>query len=323
MFDDRFIKQENRDKKLDDDWLPLTFNELDIKKESYKKDFSVFLYDQERQDDQFKDFFSREEKEEPDEKKMGSELEQEKKRTVQDEKEILLKQEEQRKQKEIFLKNEERRKEEENVNQKLKEGYDNGFIRGKKEGFEQGKEEGYKEGFDKGKEEGFFKGKEEGLDKGLFEGEEKGYEEGQKKAADIVKQISNVLSKLETHWQDMVSVNENKILDLIFKVVEKIIYTKLETDNEIIKKTIIDVFKAVPESSANKVNVSISPEDYKYIELIKEDFFKEIDKNKTISFNPNPSLNRGDCRIETKSGTIDTTVEERIELVKDSLMRNI
>lgn len=314
MFD-QFIKKFKASK---NDWTPINVQKFDSINGAERKstDFTLFSVDKKKVEEEFTNFsINGAVKNSKDVVVSLSQIKQKQKEDVLKTKE---KNRDFTKKKNILERQEAVKKENEELANRRKTGYDEGFKKGQKAGLKEGIEEGIKQGKESGYKDGFEKGKAEGLDKGLFEGEEKGYEDGQKKAENIIKHISDISQKLENQWRDMVAVNEKKMVSLIFKIVEKVIYTKLETTPEIVKNTIMEAFKIIPDGI--KAEVSISPEDYEYVQIIKEDFFKDIKKFKNIEFNSIPSINRGGCKIETKSGVVDTSIEERLDAIKQSLL---
>ena len=239
-------------------------------------------------------------------------------RILSDEKEnhdLRKKEEDNYKKTQENLETKKREIEKEKIKKIEKEAYEKAYADGLKEGFAKGEKAGSKTG----KTEGMKDGREEGYLAGSLEGDLRGYEEGQKKAEKIIEHLKQVTDNLENQLQDMVSINEKKILQMIFKIVEKVIYAKLETDPEIIKKAILESFKFVPES--DKAIISVSKEDYEYIEIVKNDFFENLKNLKNIEFVSNPSLNRGECKIETKAGEIETSAEERLEAIRRTILQ--
>ncbi len=66
---------------------------------------------------------------------------------------------------------------------------------------------------------------------------------------------------------------------------------------------------------AEEVVLSVSQDDYEYIEMIKDEFFETVDSLTSISVRSDPSLKRGICKIETITASISSDVESRLEAV--------
>jgi len=181
-----------------------------------------------------------------------------------------------------------------------------GFLKGEKDGFDKG----HKEGVDKGFEEGVARGKEEGIKEGLKEGTDAGYAEGVGKAEAQTAYLHQIITELDTLWVNMVKKHEVQIIDLISKIAGKVVSGAVKVDNDIVKRAILHAFEVMPETV--DVSISVNPEDYEYIEMIKEDFFAAFKELQSISVNATPAVNRGGCKVESKVGQINSSIEERL-----------
>lgn len=165
-----------------------------------------------------------------------------------------------------------------------------------------------------GFEAGFRKGEKAGYDAGFAKGEKEGFDAGIVSAAEKASNLENILSEVDGLWTHLVQRYEKQIMQLICRISEKVIYTQAAVNHEIVKEAILHAFEEIPEPE--EVTISVNPEDFEYIQLIKEDFFKKIKDLKQVSVLSTPSIQRGGCKIETRSGQVDTTIESRFEAVQ-------
>ncbi|MBF0210858.1 MAG: hypothetical protein HQK68_08250 [Desulfamplus sp.] len=193
-------------------------------------------------------------------------------------------------------------------------GYEDGLARGMEDGFQSGHEKGSQEGYDAG----FQKGEGEGYDAGFQKGEEDGKVIADAKALEIVSSLEDILQKAENSWQNSIKTHEPKILSLICKIAEKIVFAKVELDDSIVKGSILNALSTMPEPE--DIILNISPDDYEYVEMIKDDFFANIKSLKSISVISNPSVQRGGCKIESSQGKVETDIQTRLEQVFTSVM---
>jgi len=206
-----------------------------------------------------------------------------------------------------------RKKESSTDRDRTKDAADKGFN----QGFEQGKKQGYDQGFEQGKTDGF----EQGFEKGRFEGFEKGETEAGKemeqKSEEKIETLEGMLEKLDTCYQDMVYANEEKILSLVQRITEKVVFAKVEVDQTVVKNTILDALGklAAPE----EIVLMVSGSDYEYIEMVKEDFFEAVKSLKSVAVKSDPSIKPGGCRIESAKGAIETDPEEKLRKIFDSI----
>jgi flagellar assembly protein FliH len=69
-----------------------------------------------------------------------------------------------------------------------------------------------------------------------------------------------------------------------------------------------------------EVTVEIHPEDVEFIEAAKEDFFRQVKALKHMAIVPDPSVNPGGCRVKTRFGEVDATLESRLDAIQRTLM---
>jgi flagellar assembly protein FliH len=200
-------------------------------------------------------------------------------------------------------------------------GYREGFEKGMEQGLEQGEKKGFEEGlikgetsgFEKGEKEGDIKGHEQGFERGLKEGEEKGETETREKGTEILNSLEHSLKTADQTLDLLVEKYEERIISLIQKIAQKAVLARVEVDDEIVKHMILDSLKhlVAPE----EINLSVSSEDYEYIEMVKDEFFEKIDSLTSISVSSDPSIKRGGCKIATNTASISTDVESRLETI--------
>ena len=92
-------------------------------------------------------------------------------------------------------------------------------------------------------------------------------------------------------------------------------------DNDIVRKAILNAFEMIPEPV--DVTIELNTEDYEYIENVKEDLFREITDLRNVTVTSNPSMPKGGCKIETRSGEVNSSIESRLEAIQQSVIDSI
>ncbi len=200
-----------------------------------------------------------------------------------------------------------------------------GFAKGYEDGCEKGHSEGYEKGFDKGREEGLARGREEGLAKGEAEGfakgeadgVKKGEKESRKEASHILESLQKSLSAVDTVLNDVVDAHEQELVELVFKIAEKAVHASLDTTDDIVRRTVVDALKTLAQP--RDIELSISPEDYEYIEMVKDSFFEAVGSLQHVAVKSDPMVHRGGCRIETDSASVSTDPEAKLAAVYEAV----
>lgn len=201
------------------------------------------------------------------------------------------------------------------------------FDRGYEEGKAKGYDEGFAQGFDQGQAQGFATGESEGMEKGEKSGHEQGFEKGEKEArqqiedqiGQTLEMLHRAVEKCDLLHEELIDRYEKKIVELINAVVEKVIYARIESDNDLVRRSIADALKKLVEPE--NIVLSISHEDYETVEMIRDDFFAQAASLKHIRVVSDPSVHRGGCRIETKTADVRVDPAEKMQAVIDSINR--
>lgn len=209
------------------------------------------------------------------------------------------------------------------------QAYEQGFSKGVEQGLQTGEAKGYEEGFTKGETDGFTKGEADGFAKGEADGFAKGEAEGRaageaaarEEAVPRLDTLAQSLISVESVLEDLVATHENELLELTFTIVRKVIQATLDTDDEVVRHTILDALRglAIPR----EVELNVSPEDYDYIEMIKDSFFEAMESLDHVAIKSDPMVNRGGCRIDTATAAVATDPEAKLEAVYQAVVQGM
>lgn len=161
--------------------------------------------------------------------------------------------------------------------------------------------------------------KKQAYDEAFAQGQAAGLEEGRKQAREIVGQMEAIAAHMETAWANLIETHEASIIELVARAVGKVVYGQAATDQDMVKRAIIEALRVVPEPV--NVQISVSPKDYEFIETVKADFFSQIEALKDVSVTPDPSIHQGGCNVRTRFGEVDATIETRLEAIRECLLK--
>jgi flagellar assembly protein FliH len=207
----------------------------------------------------------------------------------------------------------------------VQEGFEQGFETGMAKGQKQGYDEGFTKGEVTGLEQGDRLGHEKGHQQGFEQGFEKGVEEGVTQETEKIRErVVNILEPLEVSLKTvdqtldlLVEKYEQRIISLIQQIAKKAVMAQVEIDNEIVRPMILEALKTLVQPE--EVVLKVSLEDYEYIEMIKDDFFEQIDSLNSVTIKSDPSIKRGGCKIETNTACVSADVESRLETIFEAI----
>jgi len=153
---------------------------------------------------------------------------------------------------------------------------------------------------------------------GFSQGHAEGLAAGKQETQAQVDRMRNLLKEMEGLWPKLVGTYENQLIELVCRVAEKVVSGQTAVDQDTVKRIILDAFQMVPEPV--EVTIEIHPDDARSIEAIKADFFQTVKGLQHMTLISNPSVQPGGCRLKTRLGQVDGTLETRLEAVRNSVM---
>jgi len=201
----------------------------------------------------------------------------------------------------------------------LAEGLAAGETKGEAKGFEKGFAQGETKGFEKGEAEGFVQGEAQGFEKGLEQGRQKAEAEVQDQVRQILDPLKETLETADQLLEKVLKRYEVQIIELVYKIAEKAVMAKLDTDDEVVRHTVMDALAhlVAPE----EITLNVSTEDYEYVEMIKDEFFESVRSLAHVAVTSDAMIPKGGCRIETAAATISTDPEAKLKAVYDAIVK--
>ncbi len=152
---------------------------------------------------------------------------------------------------------------------------------------------------------------------GLKEGKEKAYHEEKERIDGEMEHMVQLIDEIKNIKTNLEKENEKQLAKLCFYMAKRLLMKEIQEDEAYImnltKKTIEMV------QSDENITIRVSPEDLKWIEENKTQFFQEVDVDPSTKIEEDRDVSRGGVIIESQFGVIDARVEERLEKLEKIL----
>jgi flagellar assembly protein FliH len=159
---------------------------------------------------------------------------------------------------------------------------------------------------------------EEGYELGLIEGTEKAFQEAKADLLAKLTMFENVLLRVEELKKQLLIDNEAALIQLVFHTAKKMALRELKDNREAVLEILQHVVGEIQDNET--VNVRLSSEDLLFIEGLQERGGQNIENLKRVKFLPDDKMTSGGCFIETQFGSVDASVEERVERTWQTLL---
>lgn len=174
------------------------------------------------------------------------------------------------------------------------------------------KKEGYNKGFEKGNEEGYKIGYEKGY--------EIAYEEGKTASEKLIEEALDIKEDYIQLKNQLLRDTEEEIIELVIAIYEKVLYQKVEEDEELIISLVLNGIDKLEVSE--KLTIIVSSDDYEIVNNAKNLILAKASLIDELDIRINSDMKKGDCMIETSMGSVDVGINNQLDEVKD-LLNNI
>ncbi|OFZ20297.1 MAG: hypothetical protein A2Z20_12850 [Bdellovibrionales bacterium RBG_16_40_8] len=146
---------------------------------------------------------------------------------------------------------------------------------------------------------------------GLSEGTEKAYADKNTEFLHKLEGFDKLLLAVETTKATLLKENESSLIKLIFQIASKLALRDISLNEKHIVGLLSELIVEV--QTAESINVKLNPEDFRFIEDLRNKKVKEIEKFEHVRIQPNDEVTKGGCIIVTNYGEIDATIEQRVQ----------
>ena len=164
-------------------------------------------------------------------------------------------------------------------------------------------DDAYKEAFEQGRKEGF----------------NKGYQEGQVKAEAEVKNtiqyLHSICLTLAKPLEQLDDEIEQNLVELTLSIAKQLVRRELKIEPGEIIGIVKQAIGALPVSARNPI-IYLHPED---LNLVRQ-ALSIGDEDRSWRIEEDLLLKRGDCRVETESSYIDSTIEGRLAAIAVNML---
>ena len=165
-----------------------------------------------------------------------------------------------------------------------------------------------------------FKIKEEAYEQGFRDGLDTGRLQILKEIEGQLFLIQSLIKEIGDERKKIYRQIEIDIVNLALAIAKKVIYTVTDHESDIALRVTREAIKRLIDKEV--VKVKVNPEDFEILNSQKMDIVK-TDGIKDLIIEPDESIHKGGCVIETKYGDIDGRIESQIDVIESELKKEL
>ncbi len=133
--------------------------------------------------------------------------------------------------------------------------------------------------------------------------------------------LTQALEDVSRLRESLAQTGSQDMLRLVMAVAEQIIRRSVEVDPAVVLGIIENALQA--SVRADTYRVAINPEDMDGVTKQKPLFLASVSGLKNLSFEADPNVSSGGCRVDSELGDVDATIETQLESIKQALSEAI
>jgi flagellar assembly protein FliH len=166
-------------------------------------------------------------------------------------------------------------------------------------------------------QEAFTKERDAAHSKGYEEGLTKGREEGSQQIQPAIELLQDWGRVLQSEKEELARHYETDVLELGFRIAEKIIGLEISTRQEAVLSIVQQALRKIV--NADEVIVRANPEDLRILEQAREKLMSEVGIRAPLELRPDSSIARGGCVIDTESGMLDAQLHSQMNRLRTQI----
>ncbi|NOX36601.1 MAG: hypothetical protein GXO78_03610 [Calditrichaeota bacterium] len=155
--------------------------------------------------------------------------------------------------------------------------------------------------------------------KGLEEGKLLGYRHAEAEISHTMQTLSRMIEEIQARQNEFFSRTENYLLELVFRISERIVGAISEVHRDLIRETIRKVLQI--SQLSGKIKIVVHPDDLKVVQDLEPELRRGFPDLKELGFVADSTIHPGGCVVETDLGKLDARIETQFTELVDRLKK--
>lgn len=156
-----------------------------------------------------------------------------------------------------------------------------------------------------------------GYTKGIEEGRQQAFQSELPRIQEKVAKLDQLIEEMNTFRQKIFQANESFLMDLIARVAGMVALKEVTVDPDYIRRLLISLLHQIGTKDDTKIY--LSPPDFANVDALYQSLQKEFGKLSNTTIEASEAIPVGGCKIETRFGVVDASVQTQIENVMKAL----
>jgi flagellar assembly protein FliH len=159
--------------------------------------------------------------------------------------------------------------------------------------------------------------REQAYEEGYQRGETAGFDSGLERAGQVLRRLEGLIFGLEKTRADLYGRLEQEMLDLVFRITEKVIHAEIRSDDGAKTSILAAGLRRLKESE--KVVIRVAPEDLRLIQEVLPALKEQNGMTGKVTLLEDPEVSEGGCVLESDQCEVDGRIEVTLQAIEEAL----
>jgi flagellar assembly protein FliH len=156
---------------------------------------------------------------------------------------------------------------------------------------------------------------------GLDQGRESAFAEFRDELETRMEYLTTLLKTLESLKTELVTQNEAHFMKMLYHIASRVAMTEIQNRPDTILKVLSQVVEGA--QSDERIVARVNKSDLEFITATMAKVGKDMEFLKRLKLEDSEEIRAGGCIIETNFGSVDATVEQRIQRIWDAISEKL
>lgn len=133
----------------------------------------------------------------------------------------------------------------------------------------------------------------------------------------VMTQLNEEMKNYIDRRGDQLQQLEERLVQLSLAIARKILFKEMENDKELIVRIIEKALMAV--EGEKSITIELNPKDKDNVSSLWDELNQTLFDGLEVDLKENPHISRGGCKIISAIGTVDASLESRLEKIENLL----
>lgn len=148
-------------------------------------------------------------------------------------------------------------------------------------------------------------------------GRQAGLEEAEARFGKSAEALAQALEEVSRLRASLLTGSVHDMTRLVMTIARQVVQTEIHLNPEIVLKTVERALQAAVQSDSHHIRVN--PGDLEIVRENKPLFLAAVSGLKNITFEADPAIAPGGCRVESELGEVDATIDGQLEEIHRTL----